>query len=266
MGGDGDFYLPQRLMAKLAQCLCDEDFTCTLLCMEQFTADQLLASPMLRERRVDVLLIGYVYEPPREVVDAVNQLGISVIWLNRVAEFDAIYVDEARAAADLVVHLAELGHRRITLVDYSGEGGQNPVCANRMKGIGQAAEDLGVEVNYLIHKRLERGHRKQDIKRWLSLPNRSSAVISNSLSAAQVILQTAVELGLSIPDDLAIASFDDGANHLITEPAITCAMRPEDAFGQAAAQLALQKARQPDTPIASAKLSFTLDICPSTVG
>ncbi|MFG0251226.1 MAG: LacI family DNA-binding transcriptional regulator [Phycisphaeraceae bacterium JB051] len=266
MGGDGDFYLPQRLMAKLAQCLSVEDYTCTLLCMEQFTADQLLACPLVRDRLVDVLLIGYVYEPPREVVEVINRLGISVIWLNRVAEFDAIYVDEYQAAFDLVEHLAQQGHQRITLVDYSGEGGQNPVYANRMQGIGQAAENNNIEVTYLIHKRLERGNRKQDAKRWLTLPNRSSAVISHSLSAAQVILLAAVEMGLSIPDDLAIASFDHGSSHLITEPAITCAMRPEEAFGQAAAKLALLKAKQPDTPIPSTKLSFTLDICQSTTG
>ncbi len=265
MGGDTEFYLPQKTMAALAQALSIQGYTSSLVCTEEFDAEHLLASPLLRDHTVDVLLIGYVYETPITVVEAVERLGVSTIWLNRSVASDAVYVDEADGAGQLVSHLASLGHQRITFVDYSGEGGQNPVVAERLKGMGIRGEELGVDISYVTHKRVPRGTRKPVAKAWLSRKNRANAVICNSLSSAQLMMQAAIELQIDVPGDLAITTFDNGIDHRITEPGITCAVRPDTLFGEEAAALALEKAKSPTKSVDSKRLQFTLDVCGSTV-
>ncbi len=41
-------------------------------------------------------------------------------------------------------------------------------------------------------------------------------------------------MGLSLPNNLAVASFDDGQAHLANVPVITCAIRPDAGYGRTA--------------------------------
>ncbi len=265
MGSASEFYLPQRMLAVLSQTLATHDYTCTLVCIKEFDADNLLASPLLKAHLVDVLLIGYVYEPPDSVTSVIERTRINSIWLNSFRDTDAVFVDEADAAAQLVKHLLECGHHQITYVDYAGQGENNPVTGYRLKGVRSSAEKLDVSVAYMIDKCVPRGQRVEASRKWLSRPNRSKAVIANSFASAQAIMQAAIELGMHIPDDLAIASFDNGRGYTIPEPPITSAIYPEEKFGRIAAEMALKKARNPNEHFRSYKLKYSLAVGGSTV-
>ncbi len=266
MGSTSEFYLPQRMLASLTQTLSDHNYTCTLVCIREFDVENLRSNPLIKSHLVDVLLIGYVYEPPGSVVRFVEQKGINSLWLNRISPTDAVFVDEADAAYQLVQHLYKCGQRRISYIDHSGSGTDNPVTANRLRGFDLAAKELGVETAYMVHRRVPRGRRVESAREWLSPPNHPSAVIVNSFASAQTIMQAAFELGMRIPDDLAIASFDNGMGWKIPEPAITCAIHPEQQFGQIAAKLALKKARNPLEVIQSCGLKYSLAVGGSTTG
>ena len=265
MGGADEFYLPQRVMGSLSRTLAARNRTCTLVCTEGFDAQSLLANPLLKSRIVDVVVIGYVYEPPLDVVQAIDELAVPSLWLNRMVETDGVYVDEAGAAGQLVHHMAGLGHQQIGYVNYSTDGRDDSLAARRLGGLAGAARDTGVQVSRVIQRSVPRGERQQATREWLLSLDRPSAFIVHSLSAAQAIMQTAVQLGLRIPDDLAIASFDNGGGCDANIPAITCAIHPEIEFGRTAAEMALEKAASPQSPLPSRCLRYTLAIGGSTV-
>ena len=105
-----------------------------------------------------------------------------------------------------------------------------------------------------------REQRQHACERWLKNPRRSKAVIVNSLSAAQALAQTAMQMGLKIPEDIAIVSYDDGNQYSANVPAITCAIRPTQEFGKQAAKMALIRANKPKENIPSCVLPFELAI------
>lgn len=265
MGGWESFHLPQRLMGAFSSTLAENNHTCTLVCTEAFDVEHISALPILCNRMVDALMISYAHGTPPALVERVHQMRVPAIWLNELFDHDAVMADEGGAADQLVRHLAEQGHRRIEFIDYSAGDPSVPYIADRIRGFATAAEELGIEALQHTHRAMPRDQRFDAARRWLQRDNHPTAVVTNSLSAAQALLCTALHLGIRVPQDLAIASFDNGENYTTTVPTITCAIRPDIEIGRAAAEMALQRASKPNDELPSRRLPFTLKCGGSTV-
>lgn len=257
IGNENDFLLSQDSLAGLIAGLSRSDYTGTLYYAEGDSNEELSTNRLLASQLTDALVIPYVRSPRSRFFREVMALKVPVIWLNRRARFDAVAMDEAGAAAQLVTHLAEEGHRRITFVEYSG-GGRDPHTRERVRGGQAAAKKYGVTLD-VIAKQVPRSERAA-AARALLRSRGPRALIVNSLSAAQVILQVAKELHLEVPNDLALASFDDGHQYSANVPFITCAIRPGFAFGQAAADLVLKRLQPPGEPQRALRVPFDLRI------
>ena len=198
------------------------------------------------------------------MVEEISKVGVPSVWLNRWLEMDSLAVDEADGSVQLVRHLAECGYRKIMFVDYT-TGGKGFVSPKQMQGFWSAAEEYSVEASVMANNRVPRERRYEVTRDWLSKSNRPQAVIVSSVTAAQVIVQTAIQMGLRVPQDIAICAFGDGNVGAITIPTLTCAVRPEYEFGVAAAEMILEKAKNPSDPIASRSVKYSLAIGGSTV-
>lgn len=264
VGPPEHFLLSPETLATLVQNLSDKGYSTTLFSTAGTAEDDYLKSPLLKEHAVDALIISYVHEPSAAFSKAVENLPMPALWLNRNAEFNSLRVDERVAAQMLAKHLVEAGHHHIGFVDYSFDSLAEPIVAERLAGVTDVLSEAGAFVS-VIQKRLNRRHRSAHARSWLSCGSkRPTAVIVNSLSSAQIISQTALGMGLKVPDDIAVASFDNGVAHLANVPSITSAIRPDAEFGRVAAAMLFDLLDLDDSKLPGQSLEFALSQAEST--
>lgn len=165
---------------------------------------------VLQQRRVDGIIFGSVLlrDP---TVEALVDSGYPCIMYNRrlrSGRGNYIVLDNVRAAYDLTRHLIDLGHRRIGFVSGLPE---MSVTAERLRGYKAALRDAGLRVEpHLIRPGAFReGVAEHAAQELLKLRARPTAVVAASDMMALGVMQAAGDLGLKIPQDLAVVGFDD---------------------------------------------------------
>jgi len=264
VGSSEDFLLSHDTMVACVKALSERGYSTTLFSANGNSEADYLKSPLLSERSVDALLVSYAREPSPAFEAEVARLPMPVVWLNRKAASNTICVDERAAARLLTEHLLALGHQHLAFLDYSSGSINDPLITERLSGMRDAADEAGAILS-IIQKRLARPDRSDHIRTWLPSGKRPTAIVANSLTSAQAVCQTALGMGLALPDDLAVASFDNGQAHLANVPVITCTIRPDTEFGHTAAKMIFDLLDQPDLSTPGRCLPFSLSIGGSTV-
>ncbi|CAN5655536.1 LacI family DNA-binding transcriptional regulator [soil metagenome] len=264
VGPSEDFLLSPDTLVACVKTLSERGYSTTLFSAEGTSEADYLKSPLLSERSVDALLVSYAHEPSPAFEAEIARLPMPVIWLNRKTASNALSVDERGAARQLAEHLLELGHRHIAFLDYSSGLLTDSLIAERLSGMRDALEESGAILS-IIQKRLARTDRSEHAQTWLKSETRPTAIIANSLTSAQAVCQTALGMGLALPGDLAVASFDNGQGHLANVPVITCAIRPDAEFGRMAAKMIFDQLDQPDRCTPGHALPFAISLGGSTL-
>lgn len=262
IGDPNDFLLSQLALAGLTEGLAEKEYTATLFYAKARTDSDLLDSRLISSKLTDALVIPYVREPSRHLVNELKTLDIPVIWMNRHTRYDAVRMDESSAASLLLRHLASEGNKKVIFLDYSS-GGKDAHTRERLKGLKKEAGKLGVRLDVHLES-VARTDRALAARAFLRRHRCPGAMIINSLSAAQVFLQVAHQLQLKLPEDVALASFDDGSQYTANTPFVTCAIRPDFAFGRCTADMVLTRLENPSTFLPLRKLEFDLRIGGST--
>lgn len=73
--------------------------------------------PILRDRRVDGLVMNYHSRQPAGLARILAHAGMPVVWLNLARGTNAVCWNDRGAASALTRHLISLGHRRIAYAD-----------------------------------------------------------------------------------------------------------------------------------------------------
>jgi LacI family transcriptional regulator len=124
------------------------------------------------------------------------------------ASFDAIQIDNYGGAFAMVRHLAALGHRRIALIKGPAE---NVDARERLRGYRDALRSLGAELSEGLEIEgdfsEESGYRAGE--RLLTLAPRPTAVFAANDSMAIGCLLALRAAGVRVPEDMAVAGFDD---------------------------------------------------------
>ena len=136
---------------------------------------------------------------------------LPVVLLNCPGEgerYDSIIVENRRGALEMIRHLGRLGHRSIAII--RGADG-NFDAAERLAGYHAGLRELGVdqrdEWETLGDFTEASGHRA--MTRLLELEERPSAVFAANDSMAIGALCALRESGVRVPEDIAVAGFDD---------------------------------------------------------
>jgi DNA-binding LacI/PurR family transcriptional regulator len=142
----------------------------------------------------------------------------------------------------LVDHLLEHGHRRIALL----AGAQTETSGiERLRGFEAALEQHRIEVrpDYVRACDWTQESGRLQTLELLNLPEPPTAVIGASDDLALGALAACRQQGLSLPDELAIVSFDDPYFAALLEPPLTSlTSRPRD-IGRLAASLLISSLR-----------------------
>lgn len=204
-----------------------------LLCNSAEDQEQALRClAMLRAKQVDGLIVAPAQTDRRDI-DALQRSGIPFVLLLRYfpdLPTDYVIMDNVLAGRLATEHLLARGHRRIGHV----AGPEHMSSAQgRLDGYRRALEaaDLPFDEGLVRHTAftMEGGH--QAALHLLNSPRRPTALFAATDMQAVGVLKAAKELGLSVPEDLALVGGDDIELAEFLEAPLTSFTQPADEIG-----------------------------------
>ena len=207
---------------------------------------------MLRQSQVD----GFIISPPmnsEEQIRSLSKNNIPYVLIDRYfpeIESNYIIIDNFEAAYKATTHLLKLGRKRIANITVNLD---LVIMKERTEGYRQALRDASVEVDENLVKVLPFSHDNKDIDRTIKelvgkRNNKKADAILFSTSKLGIMgIECISALGLKIPDDLAIVSFDDPDAYKICVSPVTVINQPLKEIGKLAVQVLLNKIKHPIT-------------------
>lgn len=163
---------------------------------------------------------------------------------------DAVVVDNRAAAGRLVSHLAGMGHRRIALLfDETGLA----TGRERVWGYRQGLIDAGMPVDpdLEVATPASKDAARRAALDLLAGAHRPTGVFAATDVLAEAVWRAAADLGLRIPDDLSLVSFDEAPWMTLVSPKLTAVRQDGLTLGDAAVVRLLQRIEVPSTPVAT---------------
>jgi LacI family transcriptional regulator len=197
----------------------------------------------LRSYRADGLLLATAPGSDIGHIESTIASGISVVCLDRPVpgvRADAVLLDNVRGARECVEHLIQGGNRRIAII--TGElKAQN--ARERLQGYEEALSHAGLEIDPSLI--LEGDFRDQSGyrlgKQLIQSDLRATALLVCNGVMTVGVLNAFEELGVSCPDDMALATFDDPAVDLALHSHLTAVVQPSYEMGSRAATMLMDR-------------------------
>jgi LacI family transcriptional regulator len=200
---------------------------------------------LLRSRKVDGLLLVVAPNTGDYAhLEALVEDGVPIVCLDRIPDskrtFDSVSVDNVKGARMCVQHLIMRGHTRIAIIT----GSQTLQTAReRLKGYELALAEAGLEIDPSLMAvgdfREESGLRRG--KDLLLRSRRPTAIFVSNGMMTLGVLEALEEIGLSCPEDIALATFDDLPVAKVFRPHLTSVWQPSYEIGHQGATLLLQR-------------------------
>ena len=195
--------------------------------------------------RVDGLIVMWPEMDPRTVPPL--PAGFPIVLLSapiEPADFDVITVANFEGARAMVRHLLALGHRRIAIIN--GVPG-NADAAERLRGYRAALVASGVAAGGLeVAGDFTEASGFRAVGELLQLAERPTAIFAANDAMAVGALSALREAGLRVPDDVALAGFDDIPIARYLEPALSSVHVDICALGERATLRLLSAVRDKD--------------------
>lgn len=163
----------------------------------------------------------------------------------------AVGFDNARAMAQVVRYLLDLGHRRIAML--AGITRDNDRASARLAGVRDAlaAAGLALPPRCCVERRYELGAARDGLRVLLAAQPAPTAVICGNDVLAFGAMIEADKLGLAVPAQLSIVGFDDLelAGHL--KPGLTTVRVPAEQMWKLAAERVIDMLAGTEVPQAT---------------
>lgn len=154
--------------------------------------------------------------------------GIKVILFNRIyhtGKCPKFLLDDYMDSYNLASHLVSTGRRRIA---FAAKHFNCPIYKNRVQAYKDVLKKNGIPFNpdYLIYSELTLKDTHEVITRFLNMHPRPEAIILPSFISSLQAISIAKLNNLSIPQDIAIVSFDEDPECRYSTPSITSIEQP----------------------------------------
>ncbi|PRY14673.1 LacI family DNA-binding transcriptional regulator [Kineococcus rhizosphaerae] len=200
-------------------------------------------------RGVDALIVTSVMARPDLVTRA--GLGVPLVLLNTFFEvpgFPSLGFDALGGARTGTAHLLGHGRGPVGLV-IGGETGEL-----REQGWRAAAREAGTPEGPIARGEFSRHGGYGAGLRLFGSPDRPRSVFVSSDLQAVGVLRALFELGLRVPEDVAVVSFDGTVETEFTNPQLTTVRQPVEAMARAAVARALDGDTSTDRQVLPAEL------------
>jgi LacI family transcriptional regulator len=197
---------------------------------------------VLLQKQVDGLLIV----PAQSQAKAIRQIqkhGTPVVVLDRwipEAEVDTVRCNSLDGAYQLTRYLLSLGHTQIAIL--SGAVGTS-TADDRVTGYRQALAEAKIEMDeqYILRGEFTQESGYRMTKQAVNLPLRPTALIAANNFITIGAMKALQEMGLDVPEAIALAGFDDLPPAMVTFPFFTVASQPAYEMGTQAMKLLLDR-------------------------
>jgi len=204
--------------------------------------DQLV--DMLRNGSVDGLILFSPTMPDEDVNDLAEQL--SVIQVCEIADSEAAFgvsIDDRQAAVDITRHLIASGGRRLAMI------GNRAARSGRLReeGFRWAAAEAGLPVDWMLFAEGDFDfHAGRSLSRkLLTMDPLPDAVFCGSDTVAAGCVREITDAGLRVPEDIAVAGFDDSIQAEMCVPELTTIRQPAYDMGRLAFEELLARMTDP---------------------
>ena len=193
----------------------------------------------LFNNRVDGLLVSLAYDTTDlSHFESFIKKDIPVIFFDRVAEFGhstSIVINNQKAAYEVTQHLIRQGCKRI--VHLTAASAQN-VYADRLQGYKQAllANSLPFDETYVLTGNLSLEAGKKAAETILKMDPRPDGIFVANDNCAVGCMLTLKKAGIRIPEDIAVAGFNNDPVSQVIEPNLTTINYPGYEMGEVAAR------------------------------
>lgn len=211
--------------------------------------------------RIGGLILRSGYGTPNlEYLQRLQARGTAVIEVDFVSPgspFSSVMLDNEGCVRMGVAHLASLGHRRIAAL---GTYHETILPDQRTKVFPDILRERGLELPKAYQRVIAPtpANAYRVTKELMALAEPPTALFATTGNLAGGAFQALKELGLKIPGDVSLLSFDNYPWMRLVEPAVDVIEQPVEAMGQAAAALVLQEIKTPGRPVQHIRLSGKL--------
>ena len=212
-----------------------------------------------------------VDEESRDVCSAIADDGVPhVVIADRFDDERINYVccNTAAPSRAAVEHLLHLGHRRIGLCHNTVLDTDH---CDRVSAYRAALTDAGIEIDpdLTIAIGAGLGSGEAAFNRLLSLPEPPTAVFFTDPALTVGALRRALQVGISVPDELSIVGVDDERLRKMTHPVYTAVCQNSGELGQQAgrwlcSQLSQQRGRKEQSSSLRVEIEGFLEINETT--
>ena len=196
---------------------------------------------MLLQKRVDGLLLVPARDA-RGSLQAAQAQGVPVVVIDRRAsgcQADVVRCDSEGGAYELTRLLISLGHRRVVLLN-----GPHGVSTAEDRGAGflRGLHEAGLEgQSAVLHGSFTQAGGAEMTRQALALQPRPTALFAANNFIAIGAMQALRELGVGVPEKIALVGFDDLPPALVMFPFLTVAAQPAYEMGRRAALLLIDR-------------------------
>lgn len=222
--------------------------------------------PMLLQRQVDGLLVVPA-GTGEETVHACSDRGVPLVVVDRrprAEGADIVRADSEGGALELGRLLVGLGHRRMTVLS----GPETvPTAVDRVAGFTRAlVDEAGLQAPPVLHGAfsIESGHAMTLAA--MAQVTRPTALFAANNFIAIGVLHALEDLGVTVPDNVAVVGFDDLPRAMVTFPFLTVVAQPAVEMGKRAVAVLLERLANPGGPAQDVVLPTELVIRRSSGG
>jgi LacI family transcriptional regulator len=210
-------------------------------------AQELRVVQGLHQRRVDGIILAPSADPEGRALAYLEASRIPFVLVDRLLSprFDQVGVQNRSAMQLLVAHLIEHGHKRIAFV--AGQSGFS-TARERAQGYKAAlkAADLPFDEALLVAANTNTQAAARSTRRLFELDDPPTAIATGNNLATIGAMHGLRELGLRVPNDVALVGFDDFEWADYFEPRLTVIAQPCQQIGREAATLLVERITRQD--------------------
>ena len=217
-------------------------------------------------READGLLLVGSVDP--KIVLQLKALGRPMVLVdNNLPQLglDRIVTENYGSVYSAVTRLYKWGHRKIMFI--RGPDG-HPSFKDRRRGYHDAMKDLELETQEIFCQSLE-GHLVDCLLTDLFNPQHTrpdfTALVAYNDGAAIEAHHTLLNLGIRMPEDIALVGFDDLEAVRILQPSLTTCHVEREMLGKMAVERLLERINNPTEPTVSIMLDTTFIVRQSAI-
>lgn len=220
----------------------------------------------LLAHRPDGILIAPSSDP-HEALERIRKRRIPTVLIDRIYPghggwlFDSIGVENVQPTANLVEHLADLGHVRIGMI--AGKRGLQ-TTVERVTGfqLGLSRRGFTADDQAIAYGADDAG---AAIDQLLALAEPPTALVIGNNQLTIDSMRRLIDRGFSVPDDISIVSFDDFPWADLFHPRLTAIRQPVEELGSIAVTMLFERMRDPEREARQVRLQPELIIRDSAI-